>query len=347
MTISSPLYLYLALCSSFRSLLVPSETHNLDHLSPETDRWLSKAVLVSLNLGSLPDQVNLVGLDITRALKDLPSRIKKNSKDLHGVVLEKHLDVKLGSEGVVSVCEEDDKLDDYSDVGSVRLEVSVVRSLRLSVDALGNTSLVVVDVGDGHDNEGDQTTTGDDADEPAQNLGRVAADLEEREEGEAHDDDEAVYGNTGLVAVSEESRGTAFKSQRVEGSSGTVGVGVSGGEDRGEDQEVDQVRQALDAKVGHGNNIGRRSRVTRATGSEVDLDEGRVVVGANDTDGQGTNDEEDAESVVHGLEGRLDVVGRALGLGRDHGDVLGTDDGEGSAPEGGEETFEPAFVASA
>lgn len=235
MAISSPLYLYLTLCSSFRSLLIPSETHNLDHLGPEANRWLSEGVLVSLNLGSLPDQVNLAGLDITRALKELPSRIKKNSKNLHRVVLEKDLDVKLGSEGVVSVCEENDKLDGQGDVGSVRLEISIVGSLRLSVDALGNTGLVVVDVGDGHDDEGDQTTTGDDAHEPAQNLGRVAANLEEREEWEAHDDEEAVDRDTGLVAVSEESRGTAFKSQRVERSSGTVGVGVSGGEDGGED----------------------------------------------------------------------------------------------------------------
>lgn len=106
------------------------------------------------------------------------------------------------------------------------------------------------------------------------------------------------------------------------------------------------MRQTLDTKVGHGNDIGRRSRVTRATASKVDLDESRVVVRAHDSDGQGTDNEEDAESVVHGLEGRLDVVGRALGLGSDHGDILGTDDGEGSAPEGGEEAFEPAFVAS-
>lgn len=347
MTISSPLYLYLTLYSSLRSLLISSETHNLDHLSPETNRWLSESILISLNLRSLPDQVDLVGLDVTRALKDLPSGIEKNSKDLHRVVLEKDLDVKLGSEGVVSVCEEDDKLDDQGDVGSVRLEVSVVRSLRLSVDALGDTSLVVVDVGDGHDDESDETTTGDDAHEPAQNLGRAASDLKEREEGEAHDDEEAVDRDTRLVAVSEESRGTAFKSQRVKGSSGTVGIGVSGGEDGGENQEVDQVRQALDTKVGHGDDIGRRSRVTRATASKVDFDESRIVVGAHDADGQGTDNEEDAESVVDGLESRLDVVGGTLGLSRDHGDILGTDDGEGSAPEGGEEAFEPAFVVSA
>jgi hypothetical protein len=319
----------------------------LSHLSPEANRGLGEGSLVSLDLRSLPDKINLVGLEPLGLLEDLPATEEENSKDLHGVVLEENLDVELGSESVVSVSEDKDKLDDQGDVGTVGLEVAVVGTLGLAVDTLSDTGTVVVDEGDVHDHESDETATSDNADQPAEDLGRAVGDLQEGEEWEEHGDAEAVDRNTALVAVSQELRGAAFKGKRVEGTGSTVGVCVAGGEDRCKDQEVDDVRKTLDAKVGHGNDIGRRSSVSSASGAEVDVNELRVVVSTADADSEGTDDEEDAESVVDGLEGALDGECRALSLSRDHRNVLGADDGEGGAEEGGEETLEAALIALA
>lgn len=210
---------------------------------PETNGRLSEGSLVRLNHGSLPNQVNLVRSDVLGLLKDLPANKEEDSEDLHGVVLEEDLNVELGSESVVSVDENNDELDNEGDVGTVGLEVAVVGSLSLAVDALGDTGAVVVDECDGHDHEGDKTATSDDADQPAENLGGTVGNLEEGQEGEQHGDTEGVDGNTGLVAVSEESRGASLNGQRVESSGSTVGVCVTGGEDGGEDQEVDEMRE--------------------------------------------------------------------------------------------------------
>lgn len=259
-----------------------------------------------------------MGSDVLGLLEDLPTTEEKDSQDLHGVVLEEDLDVELGSEGVVSVGKNDDELDDKSDVGTVGLEVTVVGTLGLSVNTLGDARTVIVDECDVHDHKGDETATSDNADQPSKDLGRTVGDLKEGEEGEDHGNTEAVDGNTGLVAVSQESRGATFDGKRVEGASSTVGVGVTGREDGCEDQEVDEVRETLDAKVGHGNDIGRRSSVAGTTLAKVDVVESRVVVGTADANGQSTNDEEDAESVVDGLEGALDGKCRALGLSGNH-----------------------------
>lgn len=281
---------------------------------PEANRRLSEGSLVRLNHRSLPNQVNLVRLDVLGPLKDLPANEEEDSEDLHGVVLEEDLNVELGSESVVSVDENNDELDNEGDIGTIRLEVAVVRSLSLAVDALGDTGAVIIDECDGHNHESDETATSDDADQPAENLGGTVGNLEEGEEGEEHGDTEAVDGNTGLVAVSEESRGASLNGQRVESSGSAVGVCVTGGEDGGEDQEVDEMRETIDAKVSHGDDIWGRSSVASSACTEVDVDELRVVVGTDDANSESTNDEEDAEPIVHCLEGTLDGKGRALSL---------------------------------
>lgn len=63
-------------------------------------------------------------------------------------------------------------------------------------------------------------------------------------------------------------------------------------------------------------------------------------MGENDADAKSATKEEDGEAEVYGLEGRLNVYARALGLGGDHGDVLGADDGKRGVPETGKEAFE-------
>jgi hypothetical protein len=290
----------------------------LTHLSPESNRRLGKGSLVSLDLRSLPDEVNLVRSDVLGLLEDLPKSEEEDSQDLHGVVLEEDLDVKFGSEGVVSVGEDDNKLDNQGDVGTVGLKVAVVGTLGLSVDALSNTSAVVVDKGDVHDHKSDKTATSDNADQPSKDLGRAIGNLEEGEEREKHGNTEAIYRDTRLIAVSQESRGTAFERKRVESTGSAVGVCVTGGEDGRENQEVDEMRETSNAKVGHGNDIGRGSSIASSTSTKIDVIEGRVIVGTADANRKSTNNEKDAESIVDSLKGILDGKGRALGLGRDH-----------------------------
>ncbi|KAI6773661.1 hypothetical protein HG531_000510 [Fusarium graminearum] len=123
--------------------------------------------------------------------------------------------------------------------------------------------------------------------------------------------------------LSEDLGGTTLKSEAVERSSGTVSVRVTGREDRGKEEGVDNVRKDVDLEDVHSHDVRRRSSST-AVLCAVDKDghELGVVVGDNNTNGKGAHNEEEAESVVNGLESSLDV-----------------DTGETSTPEGAEETL--------
>ena len=110
---------------------------------------------------------------------------------------------------------------------------------------------------------------------------------------------------------------------------------------------IDNVREDLDIQVIHGNDI-RRGRSTLGAGpSNDDRLQLRITCRADNADGQSTTDEEDTETGVDGLERELDVGARALGLGSDHGNVLGADDGEAGRPQRAEETFEATEITSA
>ena len=89
--------------------------------------------------------------------------------------------------------------------------------------------------------------------------------------------------------------------------------------------------KAIDLEVLHGNDVGRCS--STALTSLEDLDEFRVIVAENNTNAEGSKDEEGTKSEVDGLEGRLDVDARAFGFTGDHGDVFGADDAKGSSPK--------------
>ena len=102
---------------------------------------------------------------------------------------------------------------------------------------------------------------------------------------------------------------------------------------------IDDVREDLDIQVPHSNDVWRGCGTAVASLGH-NLLEGWVAGAADDADGQRTNDEEDTESGVDHLEGALDVDSGALRLGGDHGDVLGTDDGERGRPQCGQEAFE-------
>ena len=322
------------------------DAHKVSHLFPEASNRLMSCALVQVNLGSFPDQVDLLRRNDAGLVDQLPAQVENRSKDLHGVALEEGRYVPR-SKGAVSIAQNNEGLHDEGNVGSVRLEISIVRE-RLSVESLGLSSLIVSDKCDTHNDVVDETAACYNGDEPVQDNCRTAANLEEGEEREEHDHTEAVKRDTLAVSIGEELGRAALESQAVKCSGCNIGIGVSGREDRGHDESVHNGRQNLDIEVAHSNDIWRGSCGTAtSTSSEVNFNKSRVVVRDDDANGEGANDEEHAESEVNGLEGRFDVDARALGFGRDHGDVFGTDNSESSAPESSQETLKSSEIASA
>jgi hypothetical protein len=106
------------------------------------------------------------------------------------------------------------------------LEPTTVRQ-ELSVDTLSLESTPEEDVGSGHDDVIDNTTSGNQVDQPGENFVGSAANLEERQARETHDEDEAVDWNTALGALAEESRCATFDSHTVETAGCAVGVSVT------------------------------------------------------------------------------------------------------------------------
>lgn len=83
------------------------------------------------------------------------------------------------------------------------------------------------------------------------------------------------------------------------------------------------------------NHIGGSGRgPTARIGAAQDGYEFGVVVGDDNACAESTADEKDTEPPVDRLKSSLDVDARAFGFGRDHGDILRTDNTKGGRPEG-------------
>lgn len=326
--------------------LLPPDTNHLHHLLPEAAGWLAgeQVVLVPIQEGPVPDEVDILGLDPLCALHDLPEDEQEGRHDLHGVVGEEGSHVKGRAERGPAVGEDDDGLQDEGDPGAVGLEVAVVGH-GAAVNTLGLARGVVVQEGNGHDDVVYHAAARDEGQQPLEDLGGSAAALEEGQHGEDHGDGEAVDGDAVLGGFPEEGRGAAVACEGVEGPGRAVGVRVTGGEDRREEQGIHQVGEALDFQVFHGHDPGRGGgRTAAAAAAEVDLLEGRVVVGQHDSTCQSSAEEEEAEPHVDGLEGRLEVPAGVLRLGSDHRDVVRADDGEGGSGQSSHEAFHAPSV---
>ena len=154
--------------------------------------------------------------------------------------------------------------------------------------------------------------------------------LQETQAGEDHDKKEAEKRNTPFGAVAEEFGRMALERQPVKATSRAVSISVTGREDGCDQESVDQVGKTTDAEILHGNDIRRGCRGAAASlAAGQNGDQFLIIVRDQNADGKSADDEENAESPVNGLEGILDVNPGPSGFGRDHGDVLGTDDGEG------------------
>lgn len=199
----------------------------------------------------------------------------------------------------------------------------------VSVQGLCLASAVEEDISDTHDQVVDDTTGSDEVDEPAQDDVGSTADLQESKAREDHDDGEADKGYTTLGAVAKGLGSTTLDSEAVQTASGTESVGVSGTEDRGNQESADQMRQAADTHVLHGDNVRRGSSGSgSARFTSDDTSQSSISRAEDDTDCHCTSHEEQCESEVDSLEGVLDVNTRASGFGRDHGDVFRTSDTE-------------------
>lgn len=326
-------------------LLVLLDTNNTDDLLPETGRRVLNhgALLVGVDRRTLPHKVAFLSLDDLGAVDELPAEVAEGSDDLHGVVGEEVLGVE-GSQRGVTVSVADDSVKDESDPGAVGLEPAEVRH-RLAVNALDLTGTVVEEEGDVHSDVVHDTSTSDEGEKDGKSLGGAAVELKEGKKREDHGDGETVNRNTVLGSLAEEARGASFEGQTVQGSGRAVSVGVAGGEDGGEKQSIHKMGQSLDTKVRHSNDPrrGSSSAVARAV-TQVNTDKSGIGVAKSNTASQSSTDEEETKSEVDGLEGSLDISARVLSLGGNHGDIIGTDNEEGSGGQGAHEALKTAEI---
>lgn len=286
-----------------------------------------------------------MGLQPFRLLNDLPEHEEDRGKDDHGIVCDERVCGEVTwLEGRVAVNKHDSDLEEQRDPCAIWLEPAAVRE-SLAIKTLGLASLVESDVSAAHDDKVDQTSSSDDIDEIGQNLCRAFRQLQERQEGEDHDDEEAVNRNTVPGALAEELGGAAFDGERVQAASGAIGICVTSGEDTRNQESVDKMGKTADVEIPHGNDIGRGS--STALARFEDRHQLGVVVTENNANAECSEDEEGAKSPVDCLEGIFDVDTGALGLTSHHGDVLGTDNTEGSSPKSAEKAFKASKVAIA
>lgn len=211
----------------------------------------------------------------------------------------------------------------------------------VSIQSLGLASAVEEDVSDTHDQVVNDTTSSDEVDQPAQDEVGSAADLQERKAREDHDDGEADKRYTALGAVAKGFGSTTLDSEAVQTASGAESVGVSGTEDRGNQESADQMRQATNTHVLHGDNVRRGSSSSgSARFTSDDTSQSSISRAEDNTNCHRASHEEQCESEVDSLEGVLDVNARASGFGRDHRDVFRTSDTERCGPESSTEALE-------
>lgn len=175
---------------------VTLEANKLKHLSPEANGRSNEGSLVDVNDWSIPDKINLVRLEPFGPLEKLPEREGDRCNEHHGVIREQTLDGELARQErrvAISADYADEEGEGYDCAPG--LEVSGVWE-GFAVKALGLASAVESQVGDTHGDIVDETTSGHNVDQPVQNSCGAVRQLQERQEGEDHDDEEAVYRDT-------------------------------------------------------------------------------------------------------------------------------------------------------
>lgn len=92
--------------------------------------------------------------------------------------------------------------------------------------------------------DGALTSSCDKIGKPSNDNGRTVGNLQEGQDREDHHNREAVYGHTLASGVRENARGSSFQREAVQGTNGTVGIGVTSREN-GSQQETEKKRLTL------------------------------------------------------------------------------------------------------
>lgn len=314
------------------------------------------ALLVDLLLSA--DEIGRLGVGKLGLLEDLP----EDEQDSSVGVAEVAGDETLRTPGLKLVEADEDEgngTQEEAEVGGPGVPGGNVVESRV-VEALSLAGAVPADKDDDHHGVGGDETGGGEVDEPEEDgNGGFAGD----EEGDAADDadsHDAVDGDTSLGALHEDRRGLAIAGKTVEGSGRGVQVGVTARETGGEDQEVDEIGEASNAKVLNyrlvsivtailsialltSNDPGRGSSTSSAALNGTE--QTGILRAADDTDSQDTKDVETNKSVEDELGNSGDGSSRVLDLTRGEGDHIRAGNGETSVEDNLPPTAEASKIA--
>jgi len=115
--------------------------------------------------------------------------------------------------------------------------------------------LLEADEREAHDAEIDELRRRDEVHEPLQHNGRVLRDLKEREQSQGQHDQHTVDRDALSRAAGQEARCLALESGPEQRARRAVDIAVPGRKGRREHHGVDDVRQHVDLKPVHGNDI--------------------------------------------------------------------------------------------
>lgn len=256
-------------------------------------------------------EVCLVGLNHLGLHDDL---VAKNHDEVHrdtNVTGNEGSLVKGEDESSEVLENSNENAESKSNVGTVRLEGSLVDKVPITVNALGLESFHEEDVSDKNGNPGEQTQNGNNVDKVSKDLGRVVRAVKVGQGAEKGGESKSVVRNTHLVGGGEDSGSLAIDRHTVEGSGGNVKVGVGCGEDEKQDGSVDDLGEDLDTSVLDGDDEGRgRGRGGGLVGKEELL----IVVSNAHTEEEDGNNVEDHDTVEGKFDGTGDISSRVLGL---------------------------------
>lgn len=192
------------------------------------------------------------------------------------------------------------------------------------------------EVDDGDGGPGDETADRGEVGKVVEGGGSASGDSHVREEGEEDGDNHRDPGKTVAVGLGKEARSLARDGETVEGTRRGVHVRGGSADSRGEQAGVDDRGKTLDTSSLDGNDKGR------ASGGLAGVGELGGVGGADDRDGECSEDVEEENTVEDLADGRRDGLPGVACLTSGHADDLGTDEAEGRVDENGPEAEELA-----
>ena len=124
-----PLPIFLVGNASY-PLIVPTlyfpDANHLQHLSPESNRWVDKGLLIRINSWSLPNKIGLVFPNDLWSLVNLPKDVEDRVQANNGVVREERRRIKRWSECSIAVKDKHRDVPRKANPGAVRLKASVI-----------------------------------------------------------------------------------------------------------------------------------------------------------------------------------------------------------------------------